>query len=656
MKSVTDIFSNDQEAPKPLDPISIVYVPPKIDLGDLQDNNKLLTEDQIKAIQSAQLSDGRHKKSELSQKLKLEIPFDVANVNGQYFAIYKGKKHRKDLGSGTFGTVKLAQDLKTGDWVALKVIKKSSLNDEYEVQALEDTRQKIGLYERSKHTEEGEKQQTELFMTLAQGTRLGALGESGRDIPAIKYMDVFINLLHATQELHKAGIVHRDIKPDNIIFDIVNDEVKLIDFGLARKMEDCVYASSSYAGTKYYMAPEILPNRKLTDTKNYYSEKTDLYALAASMGDILGYEIDRKSNTFRLALSEDILDEQGGLSRPKILNPFVEAQVLALLNQMISVDPKQRPTMDEVIKGFNDIRSQHLDTFSKIVKVGYVDIDEYITATPQEKRAMLKVLSSVDQICLVDQHGKNQDQYVAIKQGLENAGFNVASSVVQYRDRNIDLAQALSEYAEKQPQKDSRVYLNYFVANKSDSLTPDAQKQMNAQAIVPVFSGKQAINKKSMKMGMGLPIEPQKLKKIYKLLIKEHARLTKKEASDSRTARAELMQKAISDLEPLVTNGKTIQYATLYNKLNQLEKNMQQYDTHMSVFGRKFHMSTKTRSATLSIMQTLNKGVDAAVRDELKKKAPSIPEQVKQPEIEKSKSKNDPEIETKRERVRGRKF
>lgn len=65
-------------------------------------------------------------------------------------------------------------------------------------------------------------------------------------------------LMLACNYLHKQGVVHRDIKPDNIIFENPDEdaEVKLIDFGLASKYSkgDTL---STIVGTSYYMAPEV---------------------------------------------------------------------------------------------------------------------------------------------------------------------------------------------------------------------------------------------------------------------------------------------------------------------------------------------------------------------------------------------------------------
>ena len=96
-----------------------------------------------------------------------------------------------------------------------------------------------------------------------------ALGQPIRDI--VFLMSVVDQLCAALDHAHAQGLVHRDIKPDNVL--VANDgTVKLLDFGLARAMDEGFGEHSVLAGTPYYMAPEQLDG-------SHVDHRADIYAL-----------------------------------------------------------------------------------------------------------------------------------------------------------------------------------------------------------------------------------------------------------------------------------------------------------------------------------------------------------------------------------------
>lgn len=80
--------------------------------------------------------------------------------------------------------------------------------------------------------------------------------------------EVIKKCLEALQHCHANGITHRDIKPENIMYGR-DGEVRLVDFGLAK---DTPMHMKSYAGTPYFMAPEVL--------NGDYTHKCDIWSLA----------------------------------------------------------------------------------------------------------------------------------------------------------------------------------------------------------------------------------------------------------------------------------------------------------------------------------------------------------------------------------------
>ena len=88
-------------------------------------------------------------------------------------------------------------------------------------------------------------------------------------------------LIRAVNHCHATGVVHRDIKPENIMYGR-DGEIKLIDFGLSKRVQDKFTWLNTVAGTPFYMAPEVLDGE--------YNSKCDIWSLGVLMYVLLcGY-------------------------------------------------------------------------------------------------------------------------------------------------------------------------------------------------------------------------------------------------------------------------------------------------------------------------------------------------------------------------------
>jgi serine/threonine protein kinase len=142
-------------------------------------------------------------------------------------------------------------------------------------------------------------------------------------------LDIAIKLAKAVAALHRAGIVHRDVKPENVILQ-PGGGLKLIDLGVARlpQLEDTELASSP--GTPSYMAPELFSGAGA-------SEETDLYALGVTVyrmfaGDAYPYgEI--------APFSQPRFTRMTSLARHR---PDLPAWLDHILARAVAVDPKAR--------------------------------------------------------------------------------------------------------------------------------------------------------------------------------------------------------------------------------------------------------------------------------------------------------------------------
>jgi predicted Ser/Thr protein kinase len=143
-------------------------------------------------------------------------------------------------------------------------------------------------------------------------------------------------LVHA----HERGVVHRDIKPHNILITEWGD-VKVTDFGVARAL-DATYATrtGSYLGTALYSSPEQLRGEGVTPKSDVYSLGVTLYHAATGQTPFTGTPIE--------VASQHVSSEP---TPPRRLNDAVSASLEALILGCLEKDPDSRPTADEVRLG-----------------------------------------------------------------------------------------------------------------------------------------------------------------------------------------------------------------------------------------------------------------------------------------------------------------
>jgi serine/threonine-protein kinase len=150
--------------------------------------------------------------------------------------------------------------------------------------------------------------------------RLAAIGES-----------VAAGLAHA----HERGIVHRDIKPHNILMD-EKDRPRLTDFGIARALDSSqATRTGAYLGTALYSAPEQLKGEKVTPKSDVYSLGVTLYEAATGVVPFTG-------STIEVATQHVNKEPTPPVERGVDLDAGLEALILACLAK----DPNDRPSAE----------------------------------------------------------------------------------------------------------------------------------------------------------------------------------------------------------------------------------------------------------------------------------------------------------------------
>ncbi|XP_066450298.1 serine/threonine-protein kinase SBK1-like [Eleutherodactylus coqui] len=162
----------------------------------------------------------------------------------------------KPLGQGTYGQVLMAREMKTGDIVALKLMKDrtklEAFIDELRVSTC------LSCYEGIIFTYPSFRNSMEhhiLSQELAPAGSLHSLIQDGVGIPEVMVKRCASQLIGALEYMHSRGLVHRDVKPDKVLLmDNECNHIKLSDFGLTQGIGSLV---PSMAPIIPYMAPEL---------------------------------------------------------------------------------------------------------------------------------------------------------------------------------------------------------------------------------------------------------------------------------------------------------------------------------------------------------------------------------------------------------------
>jgi WD40 repeat protein len=220
----------------------------------------------------------------------------------------------REIGRGGMGTVWLAEDGLLRRWVAVKELRPpqelagANLQSQ-QVRALREARSAAGikhpnavtLYEVLPATPED--MAVYLIMELVEGHTLDEMIAREGPLPAARVAGYGLQLLDVLEAAHALGIVHRDVKPGNIMLDH-NGQVKLTDFGIAHIVgEPRLTSVGVIMGTQAYMAPELFDSAPITPAADLWSLGATLYHAAE------GYNLfDRESTgtTLRAILLDDL--------------------------------------------------------------------------------------------------------------------------------------------------------------------------------------------------------------------------------------------------------------------------------------------------------------------------------------------------------------
>ena len=254
------------------------------------------------------------------------------------------------LGQGGFGRVWLAHDARLGHTVALKAAHVRDADTEErirrEAHALAMVRHPHCVQIHDLVPAESDPGLAELdgmviVMEYVRGESLGELVRSRGTFDDIAAARVWSTIAGALDAAHKRGVLHRDVKPGNIVLD-ADGQAHLIDFGIARKTGDATLTATGFVlGTPDFLPPEVAAGGRAT-------AESDAWQLAATVGYALCGQPPRGDHT----------DAVSGLRAAALGGPPTHlprrSAHLALLRAALDDDPARRPPLTAVHRALDE--------------------------------------------------------------------------------------------------------------------------------------------------------------------------------------------------------------------------------------------------------------------------------------------------------------
>jgi tRNA A-37 threonylcarbamoyl transferase component Bud32 len=246
------------------------------------------------------------------------------------------------IGTGAMGAVWQAHDEILGRTVAIKQLLLHSHLDEHDAEDARQRTMREGRIAARLHHPNAisvfdvvtdDNGQPCLIMEYLNSTSLAAVLQERRTLPPVEVARIGAQVAAALREAHAVGIVHRDIKPGNILLG-ANGVVKITDFGISRAKDDVtVTKTGMIAGTPAYLAPEVAIGGDPGPESDVFSLGSTLYAACEGQPPF--------------GLSENTLSLLHAVAAGQINPPRQSGPLASVLAVLLHPDVQHRPTAEE---------------------------------------------------------------------------------------------------------------------------------------------------------------------------------------------------------------------------------------------------------------------------------------------------------------------
>jgi serine/threonine-protein kinase len=247
----------------------------------------------------------------------------------------------RELGKGAMGVVYLAKDPLIGRMVALKTLRTSLLDDdgegeEFRARFLREA-QTAGILNHPAIVmihDVGEDKTTGISfiaMEFVEGKNLKQLIQEGNDFRPDRIADIVAQVAEGLDYAHRKGIVHRDVKPANII--LTDDQkAKITDFGIAKIQSSNLTSTGQFLGTPNYMSPEQVSSGTVDGRSDLFSLGVVLYEMLTRKKPFAGENLTQ--------ISYKIVHET--FTRPKDIRAEIPDGFDGILDRALAKDAAKR--------------------------------------------------------------------------------------------------------------------------------------------------------------------------------------------------------------------------------------------------------------------------------------------------------------------------
>ena len=255
----------------------------------------------------------------------------------------------KELGKGAMGVVYMGKDPKIGRVVAIKTM---ALSQEFEPEELTEVKERffreaetagrlshpniVTIYDAGE-----EHDLCYIAMELLKGGDLVPYSKAGNLLPAEKAVSIIARAAEALGYAHRQSVVHRDVKPANMMYHPETDTLKVTDFGIARLTDSSKTKTGMVLGTPSFMSPEQLAGKKIEG-------RSDLFSLAVSLYQLLSGKLPFEGESMAQLMFKIANEAPTDI---RSVNPNVPPALVSFLERGLAKDPDQRFQTGEEFAG-----------------------------------------------------------------------------------------------------------------------------------------------------------------------------------------------------------------------------------------------------------------------------------------------------------------